>query len=249
MSKRAQLTERDIDALVWIAQQYTITLDHLSILLARLIEPGAYTWLPKEAGKITEKRAMAIVLRWERLGIVRKTWLFRGDPAWISLTNEGLRFVADQRGERPFPPFTPSIGSDQRHLYQINFTRLYIEGKRKDAQWTSERELKSEQPITTGKKPHPPDAIVTTNEHTNAIEVELSQKKSTRLDNILKELAEDQNYHTIWYFCKGRANTVIHNGIQRLTEEYQQRFLVYDLDELSLSCKGGNDAARPGRNH
>src|SRR5450755_1947577 len=100
-----RVTDRDLDALKWIAQQYAIANDHLCILLARLIDPSEYAHQPKEAGILTEKRTTKIVKRWEELGLVERDWILHGDPPWIWLTPEGLRTVAQKVGDlRPYTP-------------------------------------------------------------------------------------------------------------------------------------------------
>jgi len=75
-----RLIERDLAALRWIAQQCAIRLDHLCILLARLTPAGEYVKTPKEAGRLTEKRVMAVTRRWEALGLIEKRWMLVGAP-------------------------------------------------------------------------------------------------------------------------------------------------------------------------
>lgn len=226
-----RINDRDLDALEWIGQQYAVTLDHLAILLARLIEPGEYKQTPKEAGRLTEKRAMMIVKRWEQLGLIEKKWIIYGDPPWIWLTNEGLRLVQEQLGElRSYSPAPARLN----HLYHVNLTRLFVEGKRPDANWIGEREIRGNQKIGPGKKPHTPDAIVQTNGRSIAIEIELTTKTYSRLDKILHELALEPTYYTVWYFCKGRANGIINNAINSMHEMYRGKFVVYNLDQITL---------------
>ena len=228
-----RLIERDLDALKWIAQQYAIRLDHLCVLLARLIEPGAYAQAPKTTGQLTEKRATAIVKRWETLGLVERAWILYNEPPWIALTPEGLRLVSEELGElRPYTPTPAKLN----HLYHINLTRLLIEARRPGIHWVSEREIRASQGKTQQgvKRPHTPDAIVQTNSKQIAVEVELSTKIHARLDKILHELALSADYHTVWYFCKGRANTVIHTAINAMQEMYRGKFVIYKLDDMHL---------------
>ena len=103
-----RITDRDLNALEWMAQQYAISSDHLCILLARLIDPDDSAHQPKEAGILTEKRTAKIVKRWEELGLVERGWILHGDPFVVWLTPEGLRAVAQELGElRPYTP-TPA---------------------------------------------------------------------------------------------------------------------------------------------
>lgn len=226
-----RLIDRDIKALEWIAQQYAVTIDHLAILLARQIEPGQYKQTPKEAGRLTEKRVMAIIKRWEQLGLIEKKWIIHGEPCWVWLTNEGLRVVQEQIGE--LRPYAPTPGK-LNHLYQVNVTRLFVEAKRPDAEWIGEREIRSNQKVQPGKRLHTPDAIVKTNNHTIALEIELTTKTYDRLDKILLELALNADYYTVWYFCKGRAYTIVKTSIEKMRETHRNKFVVYNLDTMTL---------------
>src|SRR5260370_23980200 len=110
-----RLTERNHKALSWIGQQYAVRLDQLQIVLARLGEPGQYATKPKEKGRLTRKRTMDLVRRWERLGLVNSGRFLHGDPAWVWLSVEGLHAVRQQIGDlRSFEP-TPARLS---HLWQ-----------------------------------------------------------------------------------------------------------------------------------
>src|SRR5947207_6520090 len=135
-----RLTERDHKVLSWIGQQYAVRLDQLQILLARLGEPGQYATKPKEEGRLTQKRTMDLVRRWERLGLVNSGWFLHGDPAWVWLSVEGLRVVRQQIGElRPFEP-TPAGLS---RLFFCNQARLLVEERHPDGVWQGERQLRA----------------------------------------------------------------------------------------------------------
>jgi len=226
-----RITDRDLDALEWIAQQYCVTLDHLSILLARLMDYAPYVQKPNDEGALTEKRTAKVVKRWEQLGLVERGWILHDDAAWVWLTQEGLRLVAEELGElRPYTPTPAKVN----HLYWCNHARLYIEQKRDDAEWRSERQLRANQKSERGiKRPHVPDAVVSSNGHEIAIEVELSTKTYSRLDKILHELATS-DYHTTWYFTRGRAKQVVETAIENMTGLYSDRFVIYDVDECEI---------------
>lgn len=225
------ITDRDRDALEWIGSQYAISLDHLCILLARLAEPE--TCAPKEAGRITKKRAMYIIGRWETLGLIQKAWILHGEPCWIWLTQEGLRLVSEELGELRYYTPTPST---LNHIYYCNHARLIIEERRQDAEWTGERLLKANMPKVEhgSRRPHMPDATILTNNRIVAVEVELSVKRPNQLDKILHNLALNAEYSTIWYFTRRQSTKAISQAIGNMREMYQTKFVVYDLDELIL---------------
>jgi hypothetical protein len=229
--KGPKITDRDLDALEWIAEQYAISIDHLCILLARLADEDARD--PKEPGRITQKRAMYIVRRWEQLGLIEKAWILHGQPAWLWLTPEGLRLIAEQLGElRHYAPTPATIN----HIYYCNHARLVIEGRRQDAVWTGERIMKaSMQKVERGsRRPHMPDATVLTNNRLIAVEVELAVKRAGQLDKILHELATNGQYQTVWYFTRERSTKAMQQAITAMQDMYKQKFVVYDLDQMPL---------------
>jgi hypothetical protein len=231
--KGPRLTDRDLDALEWIAQQYAVSVDHLATLLARLMDYSAYAQKPNDAGELTEKRTAKIIKRWEQLQLIERGWILHGDPAWVWLTPEGLRATSQELGElRHYIPTPAKIN----HIYWCNHARLYIEQRHRNITWIGERELRATHKSEPGeKRPHTPDAVVTlSNGRKVALEVELSSKTYNRLDKILEELAESEDYNTIWYFCLGRAKQVIEHAIENMSGSYAHRFLVYDVEELEL---------------
>jgi hypothetical protein len=104
-------------------------------------EPDDYARKPKEEDLLTEKRTMYLVRRWEQLGLVSYSWFLHGDPAWVWLSMEGLRTVRHEIGEpRRFEP-TPGGLS---HLFFCNRVRLFVEERKPDGVWQSERQLRAE---------------------------------------------------------------------------------------------------------
>ncbi len=224
-----RLTERDHKALSWIGQQYAIRLDQLQILLARLGEPGHYATKPKEQGRLTQKRTMDLVRRWEQLGLVNAGWFLHGNPAWVWLSAEGLRTVRQQIGD--LRRFEPTAGGLSRLLF-CNQARLLVEERHPDGLWQSERQLRA------GRKPgenqpHLPDGLLTLpNGHIVAMEIERSVKEYGRLKKILQALASQ--YQTVWYFCTGPSEKVIKKAIETFPESSRRKILISSLDDFSL---------------
>jgi hypothetical protein len=75
------------------------------------------------------------------------------------------------------------------HLYYCGEVRLFLAKRRPGEIWTPERQLRSEhaQKVKGQSRlgPDVPDAHLTTKRGTLAIEIELSDKKQARLENIL----------------------------------------------------------------
>ena len=224
-----RLTERDHKALSWIGQQYTVRLDQMQIVLARLAEPGEYGRKPKEEGRLTQKRTMDLVRRWERLGLVSYGWFLHGDPAWVWLSAEGLRAVRQQIGDlRPFEPTVAGLS----HLFFCNQARLLVEERHPDGVWLSERQLRA------GRKPgerspHLPAGLLTLpNGHVVTIEIERSVTDYGRLKEILQALVSQ--YQTVWYFCTGHSENVIKKVVKTLPEPSGRKILISSLDDFSL---------------
>ena len=98
--------------------------------------------------------------------------------------------------------FEPTPGG-LSHLFFCNQARLFVEERKPDGLWQSERQLRAERKPTE-MQPHLPDGILRlSNGHVVAIEIELSVKGYSRLEKILQALAAQ--YQTVWYFCTGRS--------------------------------------------
>ncbi len=224
-----RLTERDHKALVWIGQQYAVRLDQLQIVLARLGEPGDSARKPKEEGRLTQKRTMDLVRRWEQLGLVNYGWFLHADPAWVWLSAEGLQAVRHEIGE--LRPFEPTAGGLSR-LFFCNQARLLVEERHPDGVWQSERQLRA------GRKPgerspHLPAGLLTLpNGHVVAIEIERSVTDAARLKEILQALASQ--YQTVWYFCTGDSEKVIKKAVETFPESSGRKILISSLDDTSL---------------
>jgi len=226
-----RLTDRDMETLQWIAEQYAIAIDHLQILLNRLRDPELTGPETKEEGTLTEKRALKIVRRWQTMGLAERKHIMHGEPQWVWLTPLGLKLVEEETGE--FRSYTPNAATIN-HLYWTNHARLFVEQKRPNDGWISERELRASQEKTQAgvKRPHTPDALVVTEKGKKiAVEIELSTKIQTRLEKILEELATSE-YNTVWYFVQGRVKKLVEKAVA--DSQHPNKFAVYDFDDIPL---------------
>jgi hypothetical protein len=225
-----RVTDRDLNCLEWITQQYAVCLDHLSILLSRYSQEQRYEDMQAFIGEVTLKRAKEIVNRWEKMGLVEHKIFLADDPEWVWPTTTCLQLVADEVGR--YQHYVPSLGKLE-HLYWVNHTRLYVE-RMEGITWQCEREIRAGYPkLKAGQKhPHCPDAILTNEEGQRvALEVELSVKNYAQLDKILKWYTKSK-FERIWYFASGRAENVVKKAVSRLDEKYHEAFIIYQLDDL-----------------
>lgn len=234
-----RITERDLAALRWIAQQYAIRLDHLQILLARLL-PARERVKLKTAGRLTARRAQDVVDRWTELGLVRVRYFLAGEPPWCWLTGAGLHLLQMQPELRAYEPKPATLA----HLHACNRVRLAYpqlsQAYRQAGEttsWRGEREIRAAQePLKRGQKPpHVPDALVTSSTRgAIVIEVELTMKTYARLRGILIDLAGNQSYQAIWYFATLKIKQAIEHVVREkeFPDVLRRKFIVYDLDQL-----------------
>lgn len=180
-------TDRDAFALIWIAHQYTIRLDHLQWLLGQQAGRGAM-----HPGQISEGATRDVVTRWKKAGWVQTALLRPHEPFWIWPTGLLLRTLK-------LPYEYKNIGhtslSDLDHLAAINEIRLSEVDESTGAQWISERQLLQGIIHEKGKElPHRPDGEILSEEGIVAIETELSAKKPPELKENLMELIRGEAY-------------------------------------------------------
>ena len=163
-SKSPRLTERDVEYITWIAEQQAVRIDTLQLLF-------------EIKGKIVDPRAWRrLVERWQRLGLVQKKILLAKAPSIIWPTIEGMK-VANlplSRGDRNY---TPSLSSVH---HTVATARVRIEYERRGWEWTCERDLRHEFGAS-----HLADGLASVDTQRILVEVERTQKESSRIKNII----------------------------------------------------------------
>lgn len=165
-----QLTERDLDALGWIADQYAMRTDVIR-------------WLLGNGTPLSDSRTRAIVARWQRAGVAESRRFFAGAPHVVWLTRAGTALV--RPGWRTRPPTLSMLA----HHHAVSQVRLAIERRGHGIGWVCERVL-YKQRVT-------PDAHVadgtfrSSRGPVTAVEVELTQKSADRLRDIVRDLTLD----------------------------------------------------------
>ena len=213
------LTARDLALLRWIGEQYAIRFDHLQVLATRYSAD-----LPNEV--LGYHGVYGLSSRWVKLGLVERKKIFVGHPMWLWLTKKGLETAGL---EHPYK--VPAI-SRFAHVHAVNGVRLHVEAKVGDsARWICEREANAlrkeagQTHLIDGLVEYPDeDEIV-------GVEVELTQKRQTRLDSILKELRA--NYKSVWYFASDEAYSAVESAIKRVpNHDEEETFILYRLSSI-----------------
>lgn len=203
-----RITERDLTAIGWIAEQHAVRAD----VLARLLGADA---------PLSASRTRAVVARWRTAGLVHQRRVFAEAPSVIWPTREGQRLVRPQWSYRA--PTTSMLP----HHHAVSVVRLALEERGEAGGWTCERALIKDR---LSPSVHVPDgAFVDGSGAPTAVEVELTQKSSDRLRGIVRELCLD--YPKVLYAAGDRtiANAVA-AAVSSLGEEHRVR--ITHVDEL-----------------
>jgi hypothetical protein len=212
---------RDIYALSWICEQYTVRGDQLQRLLGRTIVDGRI-----EEHELSLRTVDDVVLRWKKAGFAEAKRFMLREPYWVWPKHKAITFV-----EQPYRYYEPNI-TTLRHMYAVNQVRLFVEARKasqgQSIVWRSERALRRE----AGREEniHFVDAEVTIDGSVVAIEVELTQKKASRVTTVLDKLAGQ--YDTIWYFTDKKTQPAITKAIASLSDDVSGKFRIYSLDDL-----------------
>jgi hypothetical protein len=166
------LRRRDLDVVVWLAEQYGARADQLELLLG--------------CGPRTVQRTVA---RLRAAGLVRTQRIIVGEPAWVTPTRAGIAACCPG-----FGVWRPRIGL-LAHVAAVNDVRLHVQARAPQAEWVPERVLARER----GEGEHLLDGVAITAGRRVAIEVELTAKSRRRITAILDEFAG--GYDAVLYFC------------------------------------------------
>ena len=170
------LTERDIAALLFVAEMYAVQLDQLAMVLG-----------------VSPTRVRAIMLGWRRAGHAESARIGPG-PAWAWLTRAGLAACG-----LPYTAASPAL-SRLAHLRAVVSVRLALEAApgyaAAGAFWRGERRLRAKTGGRAGLREHLPDAEVHWPDGAPAgvagecwaIEAELTRKTVARTAAIMREI-------------------------------------------------------------
>lgn len=229
-----QLTPRDRICLTWIAMQYAIRLDQLQRLLFRHTPEADRYKLKPGSDRLSFDRTYDMINKWLSWGYIEKGGILHRDKVWIWVSREGLRAC-----QLPFSSSGKPAPGRVPHLFFINQIRLYIEEKRPDDVWTSERQIRRDAgaPIKGENQPHLPDAILTAaNGKITALEIERSSKAEDELLDDLRELAV--SYKSVWYFASSTTKRQIEARLEDFTPEMRKPFRIYSLVEYGGEAYG-----------
>lgn len=175
-STGVQITQRDLEVLGWITDQYAVRNDVIR-------------WLLGNGKPLSDSRTRAVVARWQRAGLATSQRFFAGAPHVVWPTRAGSGLV--RPGWRSRPPNLALLA----HHHAVSQVRLAVEQRGHGTDWMCERVLY--------KRRTTPDAHVadgtfrSSRGPVTAVEVELTLKASDRLRDIVRDLTLD--YEAVLY--------------------------------------------------
>jgi hypothetical protein len=200
-----QMTKRDSRALVWIGEQYGARLDQICRLL----------------GNVSMNAVRHLVRRWGASGFVDTLKILAHEPAWVFLTEWGLRALLTER-YRMWRPTPATI----RHYAHVNWVRLRIEAQHPSGRWISERALLRHR---TDRRGHCADGVLEATGKMIAVEVELTPKPVSEIEVTLITLAAE--YDLVWYFVTPVTRRRVERALLQLTPVEQRIYTIIDLEE------------------
>jgi hypothetical protein len=178
-------SERDLELLELIGEQYAVTVPQL----ARLIKRKLHT-------------ARSLRDRWKKAGWVNSGQLSTLAPSFVWLTGRGA-------AGSPFQAWQPNH-TLALHIEAVTEVRILLERELRLGEWECERAVAQRLAYERGngrRRGHLPDAVLHRDGERIAIEVELTLKNRGRLAEIAKETSA--SYDRVWYFAKPKLLPVL----------------------------------------
>jgi hypothetical protein len=205
-----QLTERDLETIGWITDQYAVRTDVIR-------------WLLGDGRPLSDSRTRAIVARWQRAGLAGSRRFFTGTPNVVWPTRAGTNLV--RPGWRSRPPNLALLA----HHHAVSRVRLAIEQRGHDVGWVCERTLYRQR---TSPGAHVADGTFNSSQGPlTAVEVELTLKSTDRLRDIVRDLTLD--YEAVLYVAGDAAiGRAVENAARSVGEG--DRVRVVDLARVVI---------------
>lgn len=187
---RVRASERDLELLEFVGEQYAVTLPQLARLIDREIDT-----------------ARSLRDRWKRAGWISSGQLSVQAPSFVWLTARGAT-------NSPFRIWEPHPIL-ALHIEAVTNVRIALEHKLPFGKWECERAVAQRLTKSHGRfhRGHLPDAILhLPSEERIAIEVELTLKNRTRLNEIIQETS--LRYDSVWYYAKPKPFAALEKLVQ-----------------------------------
>ena len=203
------LTERDRQLIEWMTRHGMVTASQIS---RRFFGSLKVTW----------RR----LLQLERLGLIRRDRVWVGMPRVVRATPLGVRLADVDLGPAPL-----DYVRLRHHLAVVDLSEELLRGS-PEARWVTERELRRNHADLRGddgSRARMPDGLLVLAARRIAVELDLTPKRSRRLDDLVGLYAADRTVDAVWWFLPSetaarRMRDVIHGrGLENLVEARLRR--------------------------
>lgn len=209
-----RITKRDIDVFGWIADGEKLSIDLLTILLAKLQGGGRE--------KVSLTRAYQWIGRHAKEGYAEYRAELVGKPGWVNIKKKGLVVAG-----RAYPETDKSIYW-YNHVWACNFVRLWLEEwlqqEGYEYQLITERQLRYE---TKNQLSFYPDMILKYADAHVTINVELTDKGVKRYED-LERTYRIGEYTGHWYFVPEKLE-------DKLKRQLGDGYVIRTLESRQLS--------------
>ena len=203
--RNVQLSNRDLELLTWIGEQYTCRADLLAVLMARQSDDTEARQRGRLVARVVNRRIQA----WRDAGLVKARPFLVGTPSTVWLTADGVAAAG-----LPWRPYEQTLAT-VAHRHAVGLVRAEAEAM--GLGWICERELREG---LGGQPLHLPDGVVISRddggkEWRTAVEVELTRKTEARVVAILRHLLS--RYDDVVYRVHPSAMTVVKRSVGALS--------------------------------
>jgi hypothetical protein len=197
----AAVTERDVAALRFIAEQYGVRDDALAVLLARLSPAPSRTAGPQHpaapAPVLSARSVRGWVERMERDSYLSRRRLL--GRTWTTPTVAGMRLAGVSFERWQFGGARDGEeGWGLAHVHAVTLVRLALQPDPGDGRWSSERAIRRKWEGTGARVRRADGALVLDDGRVAGVEVELHRKKADRYDGICRDV--DPEFDEVWWF-------------------------------------------------
>ena len=206
--ERPRLTARDQELIKWVAEQQVVRFDTLLEVVKLKFNP------------ISKSDLYALCDRWYRMGYVRKERLIGSAPMIIWATRLAIRLSELPLNE--MEKFGKPNFTTLHHNCSVSVVRLEYE--KNGYKWICERRLRHEFSFN-----HLPDGIAENDEFRIIVEVDISQKESRRLQDIMTMNAQIKGATCVDYWTNNTIYPVVLSNAKQITRGLSERVRVFKL--------------------
>jgi hypothetical protein len=218
------VTQRDVEALRWIGEQYAVRFDLAQRLLARLSPGPGRPGSAPPAPVLTDRSVRGWAARMERGGYLHRPKLWNG--LWLAPTLVGLRLAG-----LPFTPWAMDAWKVE-HTHAVAVVRLALERANPGAVWESERFIRRRWEGTKARVRITDAGMTLPDGRRVGIEAELSCKQLRRYKAVVAD--EDPAWTGgVWWFAPPGEVALLRQRLDEALAPDHQVFTLPSLEDVT----------------